>query len=217
MNGWFCMLPFFTAHSRLPDLLGRIKSRTVTINAPQPVTCIVDGHRFKSDCIELREEKAPLILLNTGMSAAESENTSPKEVFRVQGLPSGEARRELLAYPLPWIHHAATEEFKDLFLILKDNARASESYLTLMVLSTLLAITGLFSNSAPVIIGAMILAPLMAPIISLSMGVLRQHEQRVVESGVSFTLCHGNDLDDSIWCRWMPMLPCCVERMPVCD
>lgn len=200
------MLPFFTAHSRLPDFLGRIKSRTVTINAPQPVTCIVDGHRFKSDCIELREEKAQLILLNTGMPVAVSENTSPKEVFRVQGLPSGEARRELLAYPLPWIHHAATEEFKDLFLILKDNARASESYLTLMVLSTLLAITGLFSNSAPVIIGAMILAPLMAPIISLSMGVLRQHEQLVMESGRSLLLGVGLALLCATVMTWMTPL-----------
>lgn len=200
------MLPFFTVHSKLPDFLGRIKSRAVTINAPQPVTCIVDGHRFKSDCIELREEKAQLILLNSGVPVAESENTSPKEVFRVQGLPSGEARRELLAYPLPWIHHAATEEFKDLFLILKDNARASESYLTLMVLATLLAITGLFSNSAPVIIGAMILAPLMAPIISLSMGVLRQHEQLVIESGRSLLLGIGLALFCATVMTWMTPL-----------
>jgi len=51
-----------------------------------------------------------------------------------------------------------------------------------MVLSTLLAVLGLFANSAPVIIGAMILAPLMSPIISLSMGVLRQHDQLTIES-----------------------------------
>ena len=43
-----------------------------------------------------------------------------------------------------------------------------------MVLSTILACLGVFADSSPVIIGAMILAPLMAPIISLSMGVLRQ-------------------------------------------
>lgn len=200
------MLPFFTLHARLPDFLGKIKSRAVTITAPQPVTCIVDGRRFKSDSIELREEKAQLTLLNTGLPVAEAENTSPKEEFRVQGLPSGEARRELLTYPLPWIHHAATEEFKDLFLILKDNARASEAYLTLMVLATLLAITGLFSNSAPVIIGAMILAPLMAPIISLSMGVLRQHEQLVLESGRSLLLGVGLALFCAMVMTWMTPL-----------
>jgi uncharacterized hydrophobic protein (TIGR00271 family) len=48
-----------------------------------------------------------------------------------------------------------------------------------MFLSTFIATLGLFSNSSPVIIGAMILAPLMAPIISLSMGVLRQDQQLV--------------------------------------
>ena len=42
-----------------------------------------------------------------------------------------------------------------------------------MVLSTILATVGLFLNSASVVIGAMILAPLMAPIISLAMSLLR--------------------------------------------
>jgi uncharacterized hydrophobic protein (TIGR00271 family) len=46
-----------------------------------------------------------------------------------------------------------------------------------MALSTILATTGLYLNSASVIIGAMLLAPLMAPIVSLAMGLLRQDEQ----------------------------------------
>ena len=71
-------------------------------------------------------------------------------------------------------HRASTEDFKDLYQSLRDNARPSSAYLTLMVLSTLLATLGLFANSAPVIIGAMILAPLMVPIISLAMALVRQ-------------------------------------------
>ncbi|WP_229860116.1 TIGR00341 family protein [Candidatus Sulfurimonas baltica] len=51
-----------------------------------------------------------------------------------------------------------------------------------MVLSTLLATTGLFANSAPVIIGAMILAPPMAPIVSLSMGVIRAEKSLMKDS-----------------------------------
>ncbi|MFP5504729.1 MAG: TIGR00341 family protein, partial [Gammaproteobacteria bacterium] len=108
-----------------------------------------------------------------------------KEGFRVQGLPAGEAVKELVSQTLPWIHHAATEEFKELFQTLRENARVSESYLILMVLSTLLATVGLFANSTPVIIGAMILAPLMAPIVSLSMGVLRRQEYLLLESAKS--------------------------------
>ena len=51
-----------------------------------------------------------------------------------------------------------------------------------MILSTLLATTGLFQSSAPVIIGAMILAPLMAPIISLSMGIARSNNLLISNS-----------------------------------
>jgi uncharacterized hydrophobic protein (TIGR00271 family) len=43
----------------------------------------------------------------------------------------------------------------------------------MMILSTILATVGLFLNSASVIIGAMLIAPLMQPIVSGSMGVLR--------------------------------------------
>ena len=48
------------------------------------------------------------------------------------------------------------------------------SYMVLMVLSTMLATVGLYLNSASVVIGAMLLAPLMAPIVSLAMGLLRR-------------------------------------------
>lgn len=45
-----------------------------------------------------------------------------------------------------------------------------------MLLSTILVNVGLYLNSASVFIGAMLLAPLMHPILAFSMGVLRQDE-----------------------------------------
>ena len=63
-----------------------------------------------------------------------------------------------------------------------------------MLLSTLLALLGLFANSVAVVIGAMLLAPLMSPIISNSMGLLRGDEKLISQSmkkialGVSLTL-----------------------------
>jgi uncharacterized hydrophobic protein (TIGR00271 family) len=59
-------------------------------------------------------------------------------------------------------------------LTLRENAQISTTFLVFMVLSALLASFGLYADSTPVIIGAMILAPLMAPIISLSMAMARQ-------------------------------------------
>ena len=58
-----------------------------------------------------------------------------------------------------------------------------------MILSTTLAAIGLFANSSPVIIGAMILAPLMGPIISMSMAIVRQDAQ-LLEGSIS-TLVTG--------------------------
>ncbi len=57
--------------------------------------------------------------------------------------------------------------------LLSRYSRVSASYLALMILSTVLATVGLYLNNAAVIIGAMILAPLMAPLVSSAMGLLR--------------------------------------------
>ncbi len=69
--------------------------------------------------------------------------------------------------------HASEERFRELFLALRDDARLDGTFVLLMTLATVLASLGLLMNSASVIIGAMLLAPLMAPIVSLSMATLR--------------------------------------------
>lgn len=53
-----------------------------------------------------------------------------------------------------------------------ENATDSAEYYVLLILSCLIATFGLINDSAAVIIGAMIVAPLMGPILGLSAGVL---------------------------------------------
>ena len=53
-----------------------------------------------------------------------------------------------------------------------DGATATSRFFVLLALSTVIASFGLLSNSAAVIIGAMIVAPLMGPILGLSMGMV---------------------------------------------
>lgn len=55
---------------------------------------------------------------------------------------------------------------------LREESRADLAYLVLVVSSCIIATLGLLSNSAAVIIGAMIIAPLMMPIRGLSFAVL---------------------------------------------
>ena len=61
---------------------------------------------------------------------------------------------------------------KDLAESMVSASIPSFGFFLMMLLSTIIAAFGLLQNSAPAIIGAMIIAPLMAPIISLSYSVV---------------------------------------------
>jgi len=157
----------------LPESVGHIKARTVTIAGAEPIDYSVDGVPHSARVLECEVSMRVLNLIPGRLLEVDQAGPEAKERFRVEGLPTGEALGAMAASPLPWIKHATADEFKDLFLVLRENSRFSESYWILTVLSTLLATFGLFADSSPVIIGAMILAPFMAPIVSLAMGVLR--------------------------------------------
>jgi len=166
----------------LATYLGHIKSPNIAITSNQLTSFSLDGNLHEAEKVELTVKPNAIKILSQKLPKKQADEQI-KESVRVSFLPKGQSVQELIKRPLPWIHHADPDEIKETFLNLKENARTSESYLVLMVLSTLLATVGLFANSAPVIIGAMILAPLMSPIISLAMGVLRQSSDLVVTSG----------------------------------
>jgi uncharacterized hydrophobic protein (TIGR00271 family) len=174
--------------NRLPAFVGHIKTESLTIISSTAVGYTVDGVPGSAQEFVLTIAARALTLIPGRYLHAEQSAVDAKEIFRVQGLPTDKIMHALITRPLPLIHSAETEEFKELFLLLRENSRISETYLILMVLSTLLATIGLFANSIPVIIGAMILAPLMSPIISLSMGVLRQQEDLLIDSAKSIAL-----------------------------
>lgn len=181
------MLRFFiTAPWRrtlnLPDFLGLVKAKCFLISCADELVYNLDGQRFTAPQIVLETELRVLnLLVSDALPISESQHSN-KEQHKVSRLPVGEAITAMVCKSLPFIAHAATEEFKELYQLLRENAATSPAFLTLMVLSTLLASIGLFANSAPVIIGAMILAPLMAPIISLSMGLVRQDSNLLTSS-----------------------------------
>lgn len=155
------------------EFLGHIKTHEVVITFSQETDYIVDGQKQTGDTLKLSISPGLHIIPSESLIISEKEADN-KKIFQTNKLPKGEAKKDMTSKLLPWIKHASTEEYKELFTVLRSNARPKESYVVLMILSTILATFGLFANSSPVIIGAMILAPLMSPIISLSMGVLRQ-------------------------------------------
>ena len=169
------------------DFIGHIKTNNISIKTNQEISYTVDGKLKKANEFEFKIEEGLKILPSKTLSFYKEEK-KPNKIYKVEKLPRGEAKQEMLSKHLPFIDHASTDEYKELFTTLRENGKPKSTYLVLMVLSTILATFGLFSNSSPVIIGAMILAPLMAPIISLSMGVLRQENSLIKNSLITIGL-----------------------------
>ena len=199
---WYLLSIFFyqkISLLELPKSLGFIKSSKLNVTSEGMLDFKID-HKdlYQSSNIELEVLKDCLhihlgrILLE--LVKNDDNSTEEKDEIRLHTLPKAELSSILIGGKLPLFKKATDDDFKDLLLNLRDSAKFSYTYLTLMILSTLLATTGLFANSAPVIIGAMILAPLMAPIISLSMGVVRAdrflmiHSARTLVIGIFMAL-----------------------------
>lgn len=195
---WYLISIFFyqkISLVSLPKSLGFIKTSKLSISSQDTLDYKIDHQEdlYQADIIELEALKDCLnihlgrVLID--LVKSDENSIEEKDVVKVNTLPKSELSSILIGGKLPLFKKATDEEFKDLLVSLKDSANFSYIFLTLMILSTLLATTGLFANSAPVIIGAMILAPLMAPIISLSMGVIRADRFLLIQS--SRTLAIG--------------------------
>jgi uncharacterized hydrophobic protein (TIGR00271 family) len=163
--------------SKSPNFISYIKSNKLEINSTKDILYIIDKKEFINSRLEfeLLEEKLDII---PGANFDENYNKlTTKSLQKIQNLPTNESRLEYLNRHIPWFKKASTEDFKELFDTLRRNATLSQEFIVLLILATLIASFGLLANSAPVIIGAMILAPLMAPIISASMGLVRQDKK----------------------------------------
>jgi uncharacterized hydrophobic protein (TIGR00271 family) len=191
--------------SRLPDPVGLIVSERVLLETSRGVDYSLDGTPASAKAIEFRTLEQRLRLLpGPALTPAEDmDQPSDKDKIRMNHLPVDETARQLVEVPLPFFNRASEEEYRDLFVSLRENASLSSPYLVLMVLSMLLALTGLYANSAPVIIGAMILAPLMAPIISLAMGLARTEPSLIRNSLRTLLIGIGSGLFCAISVAWL--------------
>ena len=185
--------------SQLPNSLGLIQSDRIHLEAPRGTEYLLDGKPVHATEIEFRvlEQKLCLLPGPALVPRQDEKKSSDKETVRLNHIPVDESVRPLTDRKLPLFTHAGEEDYRELFVALRDNASASSAYQVLMVLSVLLALTGLYANSAPVIIGAMVLAPLMSPVVSLAMGLARtessliQNSLRTLAIGVAWGLACG--------------------------
>jgi uncharacterized hydrophobic protein (TIGR00271 family) len=163
---------------RLPDGVGYIQSNRIEISTPgnKPLKVKVD------DDIELEtplvvEVESAAISVNVPEESKANPTINPKESVKTHNLPDDKEARRYIEKGIPLFPFASEERFRDLFPALMEDAEIDSTFIILMLLSTSLASVGFYLNSSAVIIGAMILAPLMAPMVSLSMGLLRGNMQ----------------------------------------
>lgn len=165
--------PLIKNGKKIPANVGYIRTVSLHISSPIELQYFVNNEKLTNK--ELHIQALPEGLkINVGMKLNEAQYlTDDKESVSCEQLPHSEAKIKYLQQALPFFPHAQESDFKELFLALKENAKATSTFVLLMVLSTMLATLGLLLNSPAVVIGAMVLAPLMSPIISLSMGLQR--------------------------------------------
>jgi len=160
--------------STVPDSIGFIKNPHINLESENELNIYIDGEeggKTPVDCRVIPEA----IKINHGKDLVlENRRSAPgSEKHITKSLPLGKELLKAKNKRIPFFTYASEDRFKDLFIALREDAHPSSIYLVLMILSTMLATVGLNMNSSSVIIGAMLLAPLMAPIIALAMGILR--------------------------------------------
>lgn len=189
---WFLLrslMPRRKTLNSLPSFIGQIRTFNLKIENQQEIGYTADGIKGSAKEIVLEVRHEALVLKQKSFYTTKEEGADPKKSFKTEKLPTGEKREELTKRKLPVLPRATTEEFQDLFKVLKENALLSSPFLAMMILSTIIATFGLFGNSSPVIIGAMILAPIISPIVSFSMGMVR-YDVNMLKTG-SITILVG--------------------------
>ncbi|RFC53559.1 TIGR00341 family protein [Brumimicrobium aurantiacum] len=172
--------------------LSRLKTEDLCISSNQKFRCHIDGRISRQSQLNFSfVEDFNHIPSESIVYDLETKDQSGAKSFQTKHLPKGGLKKEMVRKHLPFISHASADEYKELFKQLRENARPSQNYVVLMILSVILATLGVFADSSPVIIGAMILAPLMSPIISFSMGVLRQDRELMKNSFITILVGIG--------------------------
>ena len=161
--------------SNLPSSVGYIHSPSLKIESQKELLVKVDNESLFKTPIVLESRAEALALSVTEEFWEKSAKVKEiKENVKVDHLSSDEEMSSYLGKNIPLFAHASKEQFTALFTNLREESKLNTTFMTLLILATMIATFGLYINSASVIIGAMLLAPLMQPIVGVSMGLLRQ-------------------------------------------
>ena len=160
-----------------PRIIGHVRSTSLKISPSKDLKVDIDDF-FRTSAPLICEVAKDALKINAGRTFWETKKSKYVETDYVEtaSLPDEKEIPRYTRKNIPFFSHASESRVNYLFPALKEDARTTKSYVILMFASTILATIGLLLNSASVVIGAMLLAPLMTPIVSFSMGLLRGDE-----------------------------------------
>ncbi|NJW52591.1 DUF389 domain-containing protein [Salinimicrobium oceani] len=187
---WFfvkSLVPRSKTLTRLPSFIGKIKTSNLKIADEKAMEYTIDGEKKQARELHFEVKNQAVILRQKSSFSQNESKEDGRKSLKLEGMPKGETRKELIRRSLPLLPRASSEQFQELFKVLRSNSTISPAFMVMMILSTLIATFGLFGNSSPVIIGAMILAPVISPIVSFSMGMVRYDVQMLKASFLTIT------------------------------
>ena len=168
----------------VPSTIGYIRCRSIDIESDTELEVTIDDGATTTTPVHCESIQGALrVNIGDELRAEISKAQTIKEKISIQNLPKGkEELKKATKKAIPFFAYASEDRFRDLFTALRNDAKLDVTYVVLIVLSTMLATVGLYQDSSAVVIGAMLLAPLMTPIVSLSMGLLRADDKLVIHS-----------------------------------
>lgn len=126
------------------------------------------------------------VLEGPSLEAAIKRRSATAIVKRAESTRTFVARRlwEFVTQPFPTL---SVSERSQVFTAMRHAGRASVDFYVLMTLASFIAVLGLVLDSGAVIIGAMLVAPLMSPILCLAHGIV-QGNMLLLRRGASTTV-----------------------------
>ncbi len=189
---------------QLPRSLGYLRTEKMHIESDSPQEVVIDGEVRQQTPVTLQVEKQALrISVGEAFWENQCSGVKGKSSMKIDHLPSDEESAAYLSKSLPLFSHASQEQYASLFSALREEAKLTSTFMSLLILATMIATLGLFINSASVIIGAMLLAPLMQPIVSLSMAALRQESTMELTALKTITVGVASVLLTAALIAWM--------------
>src|SRR5699024_11434625 len=121
------------AVSKLPSSVSYVDSRELKISANKQLACYIAGNRRTNTTIELElYPQAAKINVSDEYTSRNAASQAKKDTMRLDNLPVNETRIAMIQSHLPFFTRAMEDDFKGLFLRLRDNAKASNNYLIMM-------------------------------------------------------------------------------------